>query len=257
MLKTIKTRYLLLGLMLLNVFAFILWQVSQTDRNTGLFNSVNFFLFGLFLVFFWFFLQSILSQRQELSNTIERLNEENVLLRDDIKVLKEELDQYRAPKVSAMLNSKSAERLVALIGQLKQDSSDSRGALYYILAAIAREYPICCGLVLAKKKHSDEFCVEGKYALDESYVIDAASVIQGLDSQVLTEGDAIAHIGVPADYIKAASGLGGSDKVNIYLLPLIVDGTVVGVVEIASFSNLPVVAVWNSIKDEISSLLST
>jgi regulator of replication initiation timing len=251
----LKKRYLLMGLMFLNTIVYLLWQIIPIDRNSGLFSSISFLLFGFFLLFVWLFLNSMLRQRNDLNLIIDDLKDENRNLKNEIDSLVAENVALKAPLTLAKANKDTAARLVSKLSDYRKADRSKRGSGQFILKALADEFEICCGVVFLKKKHSDDFCVEGRYGLDNEAEIDISSVTEGLGSQVLVEGNALAHTGVPTRYMRSVSGLGQSENVNIYLLPLIVNGNVVGVAEVGSFVNLPVVAVWNNIKDDLSSLL--
>jgi signal transduction histidine kinase/HAMP domain-containing protein/ActR/RegA family two-component response regulator len=58
---------------------------------------------------------------------------------------------------------------------------------------------------------------------------------QGLVGQCAKEGKRILLTEVPADYIKISSGLGSSPPLNIIVLPILFEGSVRAVVELASF----------------------
>jgi putative methionine-R-sulfoxide reductase with GAF domain len=62
---------------------------------------------------------------------------------------------------------------------------------------------------------------------------------EGLAGQVAKEGKKVVIDEVPEGYIKILSGLGESSPAQLYLIPVILsDGTLLGVVEIASFSKI-------------------
>jgi signal transduction histidine kinase/HAMP domain-containing protein len=58
---------------------------------------------------------------------------------------------------------------------------------------------------------------------------------QGLVGQCAKEGKRILLTEVPADYIKISSGLGSSPPLNVIVLPILFEGSVRAVVELASF----------------------
>ncbi|MEI9944313.1 MAG: response regulator [Chitinophagaceae bacterium] len=79
----------------------------------------------------------------------------------------------------------------------------------------------------------------GTYALEPGKQV--ATIIkpgEGLVGQAALEKKAILFTDVPADYIKINSGLGNTTPKNILLLPLLLDGTLKGVIEIGTVLNM-------------------
>jgi methyl-accepting chemotaxis protein len=59
---------------------------------------------------------------------------------------------------------------------------------------------------------------------------------QGLIGQAIIERDSIYLKSIPVDYVQITSGLGAATPRNVFITPLIINEVVVGVIELASFS---------------------
>jgi len=82
---------------------------------------------------------------------------------------------------------------------------------------------------------------------------------EGLVGQCAKEKKRILLTDVPADYVRINSGLGGSAPLNIIVLPVLFEGSVRAVVELASFSPFSIThqAFLDSITESIGLVLST
>jgi signal transduction histidine kinase/HAMP domain-containing protein len=82
---------------------------------------------------------------------------------------------------------------------------------------------------------------------------------EGLVGQCAKEKKRILLTEVPADYVRINSGLGGSAPLNIIVLPVLFEGSVRAVVELASFSPFSIThqAFLDSITESIGLVLST
>jgi len=75
------------------------------------------------------------------------------------------------------------------------------------------------------------------YGYDErKHLLTTFRVGQGLVGQCAKEKERILLTGVPTDYVRINSGLGDSTPLNIIVLPVLFEGSVRAVVELASFS---------------------
>ncbi|GAA5025424.1 hypothetical protein GCM10011506_10060 [Marivirga lumbricoides] len=97
-------------------------------------------------------------------------------------------------------------------------------------------------LFLIEKQESDEeecLILKSAYAYNRKKFIDRKiSLGQGLAGQTWLEKETIYLKEIPQDYIKITSGLGEALPENILIVPLKLDEKVIGVLEIASFSEL-------------------
>src|SRR4029079_12603179 len=82
---------------------------------------------------------------------------------------------------------------------------------------------------------------------------------EGLVGQCAKEKKRILLTDVPADYVRINSGLGDGTPLNIIVLPVLFEGSVRAVIELASFSSfsIPHQTFLDSITESIGIVLST
>src|SRR6478609_12192669 len=98
------------------------------------------------------------------------------------------------------------------------------------------------------------------YGYEERKHISAAfKVGEGLVGQCAKEKKRILLTDVPGDYVRINSGLGESRPLNIVVLPVLFEGSVTAVVELASFSPFSVThqSFLDQLTESIGLVLST
>lgn len=253
MLYTTRFRYIIFGLILVVSLFFIVWQTGFSQLDKSLFCRVNYFIFASLFVLILLFMRSMLLQRKTMLQEMEQLSEQNHQNFNEIDMLRKELALLQEPLKQEEGHRGAAKRLLATIIDFRKNNDSATGSCQFILRALSSQFNLCCGLVYLKQKHSDEFCVEGRYAIADDVDVTNIRYGEGLSGQVLKDGEAACFSGVP--YLKAFSGLGSSQKLHLYILPLIANNSVVGVVELGSFEELPIIPIWNGVKDELSPML--
>ncbi len=105
------------------------------------------------------------------------------------------------------------------------DAVDARQSVFYVMHEARGEEPEL--RMLASYAHKKRGSVPARIALGE-----------GLVGQCAVEKSRILLTDVPADYVPIASGLGRARPVNILVLPVLFEGQVKAVIEIASLKGL-------------------
>ena len=129
----------------------------------------------------------------------------------------------------------------AMFGELMRQNSSSVKELSSITLSKLIEYMHANqgGLFVVQEDSSDEepyMTLEACYAWDrEKYVEQKIYQGEGLAGQAWLEKDTLYITDVPQDYITIVSGLGEANPTSILIVPLMVNGEVYGVVEMASF----------------------
>lgn len=95
------------------------------------------------------------------------------------------------------------------------------------------------GALFIIKDESSESYIElvACYAYDKKkYLRKQISIGEGLIGQAINERDSIYLKNIPVEYIHITSGLGEAPPRNLFITPLLINEVVVGVIELASFS---------------------
>lgn len=255
MLYNTRSRFVLFAMMLVVTLFFVVWQTGVNHLDKSLFCSVNYLILFVLFVLLLLFLRSMINQRKAMLQEMAQLTAQKGQYLIEIESIRKELASLQEPLKQEEGYRGAAKLLLAAIKDASQHNDSSKGAFQFVLRALASQFDLCCGLVYYNQKHSGEFCVEGRYAIAEDVVVASIRLGEGLSGQVLKDGEPVGFSGVPVSYLKACSGLGTSQKVHLYMLPLIADNSVVGVVELASFGQLPIIPIWNELKDELSPML--
>ncbi len=92
----------------------------------------------------------------------------------------------------------------------------------------------------------------------KKYVNDTVAVGQGLVGQCVLEAETIYISDVPADYMKITSGLGEATARNVLIVPLKSRDTIVGVLELTSFTQLEpyMITFVEKVSENIATILS-
>jgi PAS domain S-box-containing protein len=90
------------------------------------------------------------------------------------------------------------------------------------------------GGIFAYNAHKKVMEMRASYAFSrQKYIIKEVEIGEGLVGRVWREKDIVHITDIPYDYAEISSGLGGAQPKSILVVPLITDGTVVGVMEFA------------------------
>jgi len=104
------------------------------------------------------------------------------------------------------------------------------------LSQIAKVFPIIEGIFYLRDKESEEFSPLGDYAYFSEKPPGKFKLGETLPGQVAKNKRPMNLSDIPADYIKAASGLGQGSPKYLYFLPLLNKDEVLAVIELASFT---------------------
>lgn len=177
---------------------------------------------------------------EQTKSTIKELKQENSFLKEKIEELEEKenealrLSSYRDRVILELLNSKS---------KLKD-----RHKLLHLLSEIFQ-----AGLIILYKesKQNNQFVVETTYAVPEDYSPSAFELGEGLNGQAAQDGAPMVIENIPEDYISISSGLGKTNNVTLYLLPIMKEQKCIYLVEMLAFNNSDIAKIWSSLAEKI------
>ena len=137
-----------------------------------------------------------------------------------------------------------AAKGLATIGELLRNTEDditimSNEFIKELVAYVDMEVG---GFFLVKKDEGEEPILEltGSYAFDREKKIEKQFRFgEGLIGRCAVEKDSIVITDLPEDYIRIRSGLGEDEPATLILVPVLLDEEVLGVIELASFNEVP------------------
>jgi PAS domain S-box-containing protein len=129
---------------------------------------------------------------------------------------------------------------VALIAGLKNKSNDLSAYADQVISTVVKYLNVNQGSFFALKE-GEKPCFEliGAYAYGKKkYISQTVPVGHGLIGQVYYEKELILRTDLPNDYLKITSGLGEALPGCVCIVPLVTEGILYGVIELASFQKL-------------------
>ena len=151
---------------------------------------------------------------------------------------------------------------VAKVSAISLQAKDLQDLAQKTMSAIAKILEIGYGAFYINQTenavlydHLEQFTLLGSYAFGErKNIANCVYPGQGLVGQCILEKSQILLTKVPADYVKISSGLGEGTALNILVVPLIFEGVVSAVIELASFHTFNALqqTFINSISDNLA-----
>lgn len=108
------------------------------------------------------------------------------------------------------------------------------------LSALAKELELAQGVMYVKDKERDTYVKSGSYAFYSTTENEEIEFGVGISGQVAKNKEPLYITNVPNDYITIMSGLGKSNPKYLQILPIVVQGKTIGIIELASFKEIPI-----------------
>lgn len=176
----------------------------------------------------------------------------------ELAKLKADIFEYRNKARRDNATKKSALRFVELVKELKKEAQPGDEKYQYIVSALSKTFDVSGIVAYARiAPDSEEFHIAGRYALADNPPTDVVTSGEGILGQAIASNKVITLSQVPKDYLTAVSGLGKSRALNVYALPVTsnAEGTVVAVIEVASFAKLPLATSWDSVQNDLGEII--
>lgn len=235
------------------VAIFIVWQIFAYTLSQTTFVIVNLILVGLVAILICFILIKAKQEVVMLKATIDAQNIAKKKKEQEIAILKSEIMDLKMTSKRQVSFGKKSQAFLDSITKNYQLRKSDEPSLQYLLKAMTECYEICGAIAYQKNFETGEFEYAGEYALKKHEEIKSINEKDGFIGQVIESGKAMKLEDVPADCFTVISGLGQTETIQLYILPIKVKSEIVAVLEISSFTKLAVVDIWNEIDSLILS----
>ncbi len=230
-------------------FAFAIFKyLVPTIHITGNYMVLESLSFVIFLLLIYSFDKQLVLHKKELASHklhIDELKEsytkEIQRLNDKIEFLQKDQNQASADEV----------KLNDIRKDLRSVFNNNSNKYKSILSILAKHHEIGIGLYYEKHKPSDNFIVQAHYGLSDEVTINPFIEGDGINGQAIQDKKPIVLKDIDQDYLEIESGSGSSKPKYLYLLPIIKEEEVLGLIELASFSDIGIERYWESINDLI------
>ncbi len=235
------------------VVMFFVWQFLAYEIPQTAFVIVNIILFAFLSMIVSLILYKSKKDVKELNDAIDEMNFAKKKRDQEMAQMKSELLDMRMTMRKQTTFGKNSQALIEAVQKNKKEVREGEMKGQYLLRSLVQCYQICGGVIYILDPETNKYELAGEYALNEEPQKREVDETDGLVGQVIVDGKAVHHENVPSDYMTILSGLGKTESVNLYILPVKSDDKVVAVIEISSFGKLTIVDVWK----DIESLLLT
>ena len=228
------------------LLVFLLWQLLAYDMRQTTFVVVNLTMVTTIslLVFRSMFgnVRKIAQARREA----QELSADKARLTDEVRELKD--------KIRELLSRGNRQQMVEGKGQrlyetLFPDGPDTQPTGQDILEALSTLFGLTGGISFRRQDDGATYAADGRYALSSSPAPETVSADDPFAGQAIADGKPVGLEGVPADYLTAVSGLGETDRLNVYILPMVVGGEVVSLTEVATFGEQDIPQAWDEMEN--------
>ncbi len=220
------------------------WFVSEIDSTvlrTGWMSSLTIFL-AIFTAIGCIWGLALLNQKaeKESEDLIGIMEEKNKTLEQNESILRDNIRKIEDAQLLEQ-NRNWATEGIAMISEILRDSDVEHiydklvsGIVKYMKANQAGFYVVDKDEQECKIKLAACYAYERKKYINQEYLPKEA----GLLGQAYLEGERIYMTEIPANYMKITSGLGGHGPTSLIIMPLKVNDSIEGIIEIAFFREL-------------------
>ncbi len=242
------TSKLILGLVFF-LTLFFFWQLMAYELEQTLFVTVNLLMVTAISVATCWILLYTQREITDKDQDIEELDKKIERNKQNLKKVKAELFQLRDKQRKETSAENIVEKLSDNIKSAKAKRDTSDGSWQWLLDAFVRSFDLSGGTIYSRPDGQSDYHLDASYALSEDPHVETISSEVGYIGQVTESKRPLVLRNVPSDYLMAISGLGRSKNLNVYIFPIIKEDVVRGVVEIATFGKLPIMAGWDGINN--------
>jgi hypothetical protein len=169
----------------------------------------------------------------------EWANDKNLLLR--------KLSDYEQKENEARRFASYQEKMLKKIFS-NQKSIEDR---HHFLHLLSETFRAGAAVLYKETEQMGQFAVEQCYALPEDYHPKAFSAGEGLNGQAVNNQSPMVVHDLEETMLPITSGLGQSESVCLYLLPVIMDGRCKYLIEMVTFHEAEIDKMWNEIATQL------
>jgi hypothetical protein len=122
---------------------------------------------------------------------------------------------------------------------------------HHLLHLLSETFRAGAAILYKETEPLGHFVVEQSYALPEDFQPKKFVAGEGFNGQVVLDQTPMVVYGPDADMLPVTSGLGQSESVCLYLLPVIVDGRCLYLIEMVTFHEAEIDKMWNAIATQL------
>ncbi|TLX77150.1 hypothetical protein E9993_05565 [Labilibacter sediminis] len=218
--------------------------------------SPKFFLlevvsFGLFIAIIFLADKLLKEASQNEENYKEELDKQKFRYEDEIDNLKSKLSQSQNEDKLVLNNDELNKVADNIINRIKKCESVEALA-NELLCQMAKCYEVMVGVCYFNSEPSDKFNVKATFGIGKEVEIADFMPNEGLNGQVVSDMKPMLVDEIDEDYLSVESGSGSSKPVYLYLLPVVKNNQSIGLIEVASFSNIKIDQHWVTINNRIA-----
>ncbi len=218
---------------------------------------------GTFIIFeclsFLAFLTIIYACDKLIQTNKKQVEKYNILIEElkidhkkEINNLETKLKLYQQAEIQA---SEDEQKLNEIRAELNLITDKQKNRSKSILSTLSHHFEIGFGLYYQKQKPSEEFTVQAHYGLSEDATSLPFKAGDGLNGQAVVDKKTMVVRDIDQDYLTIESSSGYSTPTFLYLLPVIKNNEVIGLIELASFTDLGIERYWETINEIINSFI--
>lgn len=231
---------------------FLFWQFMPYYVPQAVFVMVNLLLVIISSAFTCYVIFSANKKISSLKETIDELEQIKKDKDQEIRGYKSEIHDLNMASRKQQSFGKNSQVLIDTVKKNRQEKKEEDPKGQFLLKSLAQCSDICCGLIYMKKDDEDVFEIAGQYALSNCEIVEdpnlkEVTVEDALFGQVIKTGQMLHIADVPSESLTIMSGLGQTESMNVYILPIKKNNKVVAMAEVSSFSRLAVADIWKDI----------